>query len=274
MSNEVATISYSDIERMADAVTKSGLFGIRTKEQAIALMLIAQAEGLHPAIAARDYHIIQNRPTLKADAMLARFQTAGGSVSWETINDNEVTAVFSHPKGGSARISWTMDMAKNASLTGKDVWRQYPRQMLRARVVSEGIRTVFPGVAVGTYTPEEAVNFDDKPVVEAEPVRGEPKSKVERVKNLLAPHDESTIVPPAHEQKMSGIISQEQYEQIIGALKDATSGYSAEEKKDLMKSGLRFFKVGSLRDIPLEKYEEAMEWANGFKEGTEESNGD
>ena len=81
----------------------------------------------------------------------------------------------------------------------------------------------------------------------------------------MSPHDESTIVPPVHEQEKSGIISQDQYEQIIGALKDATSGYSPEEKKDLMKSGLRFFKVGSLRDIPLERYEEAMEWANGFK---------
>jgi hypothetical protein len=28
--------------------------------------------------------------------------------------------------------------------------------MLRARCISEGIRTVFPGVVVGTYTPEEA----------------------------------------------------------------------------------------------------------------------
>jgi hypothetical protein len=34
--------------------------------------------------------------------------------------------------------------------------------MLRSRVVSEGIRTVFPGVIVGTYTPEEA--YDMEPV--------------------------------------------------------------------------------------------------------------
>jgi hypothetical protein len=35
--------------------------------------------------------------------------------------------------------------------------------MLRARVVSEGIRTVFPGCVVGTYTPEEIQDFDSKP---------------------------------------------------------------------------------------------------------------
>jgi len=76
-------IPYSDIERMANAITASKLFGVKTQNEAIALMLIAQAEGMHPATAARDYHVIQNRPALKADAMLARFQQAGGSVEWK-----------------------------------------------------------------------------------------------------------------------------------------------------------------------------------------------
>jgi hypothetical protein len=44
---------------MASAIAKSGLFGMKTPDQALALMLIAQAEGMHPAIAARDYHVIQ-----------------------------------------------------------------------------------------------------------------------------------------------------------------------------------------------------------------------
>ena len=56
MTNAVTIVPYADIERMAIAVAKSGLFGIRTKEQAEALMVIAQAEGRHPAIAARDSH--------------------------------------------------------------------------------------------------------------------------------------------------------------------------------------------------------------------------
>jgi hypothetical protein len=73
-----ALIPVDQVERMALAVAKSGLFGVKTSDQAMALMLIAQAEGMHPAIAARDYHVINGRPTLKADAMLARFQQAGG----------------------------------------------------------------------------------------------------------------------------------------------------------------------------------------------------
>ena len=106
MSNDLVPIG--DIERMASAIAKSGLFGMKTPEQAVALMLIAQAEGMHPAIAARDYHVIQGRPALKADAMLARFQTAGGKVNWEAYTDEAVTGVFSHPQGGSEKIEWTM----------------------------------------------------------------------------------------------------------------------------------------------------------------------
>jgi hypothetical protein len=140
---------------MAVAVVKSGLFGMKTVEQATALMLIAQAEGYHPALAARDYHIIQGRPTLKAETMMARFQQQGGRVEWKTLTDTEVTAVFSHPSGGSASITWTFEQAKKAGLTNKDNWKNYPRAMLRARVVSEGIRTVYPGVVLGVYTPEE-----------------------------------------------------------------------------------------------------------------------
>lgn len=166
-----ALVPVDQVERMAIAVAKSGLFGVKTPDQAMALMLIAQAEGLHPAIAARDYHVINGRPTLKADAMLARFQTAGGSVRWGEYTDQRVVGTFSHPQGGSVEVAWTVDMATAAGLTKNPTWRSYPRQMLRARCVSEGIRTVFPGVVVGTYTPEEAEDEPARPAQSAiEPV--------------------------------------------------------------------------------------------------------
>jgi hypothetical protein len=144
---------------MANAVAKSGLFGMKTPEQAMALMLVAQAEGYSPALAARDYHIIQGRPALKADAMLARFQMAGGKVEWVTYTDTEVKATFSHAQGGSITLSWTFAQAARIGLTSKDNWKNYPRAMLRARVISEGIRTVYPGCVVGVYTPEEVSDF-------------------------------------------------------------------------------------------------------------------
>lgn len=167
MSN-IALIPVSDIEKMATVMAKSGLFGMKTPDQAFALMLLCQGEGIHPAIAVRDFHIIQGRPTLKADAMMARFQQAGGKVEWNVYTDQEVTGTFSHPAGGSLKLTWTFAQAKSIGLTGKDNWKNYPRAMLRARCISEGIRTVFPGCVVGTYTPEEVEDFTapPKPAVE------------------------------------------------------------------------------------------------------------
>jgi len=164
-----AIVPFNDIERMAKAISSSSLFGVKTADQAVALMLVAQAEGMHPAIAATHYHVINGRPTLKADAMLSRFQSAGGKVDWKTYTNEEVTGVFSHPQGGSVAITWSVGMAQQAGLTKNPTWRQYPRQMLRARCISEGIRTVYPGVTVGVYTPEEVQDFAP------EPTRPEPR---------------------------------------------------------------------------------------------------
>ncbi len=161
MTNDLVQYSIPDIEKMATAIAKSKLFGVSTPEQAIALMLVAQAEGRHPALAARDYHIIQNRPAKTADAMLRDFLASGGKVEWEALTDERAVATFSHPSGGSVKIDWDMARAKKAGLGTKDMWLKYPRQMLRARCVSEGIRTVCPGATSGFYAPEEVKDFED-----------------------------------------------------------------------------------------------------------------
>ena len=165
MSNSISIqqMPLSDVERMGDVLARSRMFGFKNTEEAVALMLMAQAEGNHPAKAAQEYHVIQGRPALKADAMLARFQAAGGVVEWEKVTDEVVSAYFSHPTAcpKPVLVDWTMKRAKDAGLTGKDNWRKYPRQMLKARVISEGVRMTFPGVTVGLYTPEEVMQFDD-----------------------------------------------------------------------------------------------------------------
>ena len=152
-------VPFNEIEQMATSIAASKLFGINNKDQAVALMLLCQAEGLHPAIAARDYHLIQGRPALKADAMLARFQQAGGSVTWKEYTNDAVTGLFTHPQGGSLEVTWTLKQAQSIGIASKYNWKNYPRAMLRARVISEGIRAVFPGCVVGVYTPEEVADF-------------------------------------------------------------------------------------------------------------------
>lgn len=148
-------ITLRDKTSMAEQLVKSGLFGLKDASQALALMALCEAEGMHPAQAIRDYHIVQGRPAMKADAMLARFQKAGGFVNWTTYTDEKVVGIFTHPQGGSVTIDWSIDRAKRIGLANKDNWKNYPRNMLRARCISEGVRAVYPGIAVGVYTVEE-----------------------------------------------------------------------------------------------------------------------
>ena len=151
--------SISELEAMAGHIVKSGLFGIKKVEEAVALMLIAVAEHRHPGTVASEYNIILGRPALKADAILARFQSAGGKVEWHDYTDTIVSGTFSHPAGGSLKVDWDMDRAKAAGLGGKDNWKKFPRQMLRARCISDGVRGVYPAVLQGFYTPEEVQDF-------------------------------------------------------------------------------------------------------------------
>jgi hypothetical protein len=175
----LALVPLSDMQQMAKIGVESNFFGIKKPTEAMALMLIAQAEGKHPATVFSQYHVIQGRPALKADAMLARFQQAGGSVQWTERTDKACAATFAHPQGGKCDIRWTLDDAKRAGLlNGKSNWNQYPRQMLSARVVSEGVRAVFPGVLGGFYTPEEVSQFEPVAAAPVSYARPEPQTPV------------------------------------------------------------------------------------------------
>jgi len=167
-------IPLTEMQEMAKIGVESNFFGIKKPTEALALMLIAQSEGKHPATVFSQYHVIQGRPALKSDAMLARFQQAGGKVEWHDHTNEKVSATFIHPQGGALTVDWDMPRAKEAGLTGKDNYKKFPRQMLRARVISEGVRAVYPGVLQGMYTPEEVQEFDAPRTaprsVKAEPV--------------------------------------------------------------------------------------------------------
>jgi hypothetical protein len=152
-------IPFNDVQRMAMAMAKSGLFGMKTPEQAIALMLIAQAEGRHPASAARDYHIINGQPTKKADAMLRDFINAGGRVEWHELSELGAKATFSHPSVSAVTIVWGPAEAVKAGIAGKDMYKKYPRAMFRSRCVAEGVRSTYPAATGGLYEPNEMLDI-------------------------------------------------------------------------------------------------------------------
>lgn len=196
--------SFEEVWRMANAVAKSGLFGMKAPEQAFALMMLAQAEGMHPMIAARDYDIIQGRPSKKAEAMLRDFQRSGGKVEWHELTDTKADATFSHPQGGAFRCDWDLGRAKKAGLGGKDMWAKYPRQMLRARCVSEGCKTVFPSSTSGMYTPEEVQDFEPTSAGAGQSRVEAYRAQVSDMPPLQAPVEPDAPAPKFSEEVIDG----------------------------------------------------------------------
>jgi hypothetical protein len=157
-----ALVPYQDLQSMAKNVVSSGLFpGIRSADQAVTLFMVAQAEGLHPIQAMRRYHIIQGQVSLRTDAMLADFMQRGGKINWIEVTHEACEAEF-HSPGlvEPLKYRWTMEDAKRAGLSGKDNWRKDPRSMLKARVISGGLRLADPASVVGLYPPEEVQDFE------------------------------------------------------------------------------------------------------------------
>lgn len=169
----VPAFSMSDMERVALAIAKGGLFGSGDPNAVLTLCMLAQAEGQHPAVVFRDYHIISGKPAKKSEAMQRDFLMAGGKIEWHRLDDDCVDATFSHPAGGTVRIAWDNARVQQAQLGGNPMHKKYPRQMKKARVIAEGVRTVWPSATSGLYESGEVQDIvADQPLTPAMP---EPK---------------------------------------------------------------------------------------------------
>jgi len=158
----VPVFTMSDMERVANAIAQGGLFGSKDPFAVLTLCMLAQAEGQHPAVVFRDYHIINGKPAKKAEAMQRDFLAAGGRIEWLENTDERCAAVFSHPAGGTATIDWDAKRVAQAQLGSNAMHKKYPRQMLRSRVISEGVRTVFPGATSGLYESGEVQDMTEQ----------------------------------------------------------------------------------------------------------------
>lgn len=229
MSNEVAVrnetgntmMSLQTIEKMANYIFASKILGKdATMEQTVAIMLVAQAENRHPVSAAQDYWIIQGRPALKAQTILARFQDAGGTVKWHELSDTNADATFSHPQGGELRIAWDIDRAKKAGYYDRNPkYKTEPRTQLRCRTISEGVKAVYPRVLSGMapevdvedilYTEPRPLQAPDAPLQPAPAVRETtatvtdttpepaPKTRTRRAPAAAAPEPAAAAPEPA-----------------------------------------------------------------------------
>lgn len=185
--HEPRSASFDEMRMFAQAAVRSRFYGFKTEEEMLPLMIIAQSQGRSFTSVVEEYSVINGRPALKAESMLARFQKAGGHIKWTELSDTRCAAVFSHPQCDPVEIDWDMERAKAAGLAGRDMWKKFARNMLKARVISDGVRTAYPACLGGVYTPEEAGDMEP---ATASPPRGQ----------LAAPEIETPREPSFHDQ--------------------------------------------------------------------------
>ena len=150
------------VKALGASIFKSGLFGCDRPEQGEVLAMQCLAERKSPLELARTYHMVEGKLAIRADALLAKFHRIGGRVEWRERTDKKVTAIFSRPPQAGVEISTDIDthVANGNAISGKtgkmkENWAKWPRQMLTARVISEGVRLIAPECCFGEYVFEE-----------------------------------------------------------------------------------------------------------------------
>lgn len=181
-------IPIDQIRVMSRAVAESQMFGFNNEKQAFAIMLQAQADGIHPMKVIKQYHLINGRPALKATEVLSRFQRSGGKIKWIKTNDEEAEAEFFHEMGGTLTLKWTIKMAERAGLLSKNdsIWKKYPRNMLRMRLITEGINALYPACLDGDLTEDVAYELEKEDIEDAEIESEEPKKDLSKLKFSLS----------------------------------------------------------------------------------------
>jgi len=164
---------------LGNQLAQSGFFkDAQQGQQAFAKILFGRDLGLPATTALTAIHIVEGQPVLSAglQATMVR-QTPGYDyrVREHTAEVCEIAFLRDGEEIGVER--YTLDDAKQAGLAGRKNWQRYPRNMLFARAMSNGVAFHCPEVTAGMRTyaegeiepePEHSAPVDAA-VVEAAP---------------------------------------------------------------------------------------------------------
>lgn len=146
---------------MAEALAKSTLLPDALKGKAADVMvqiLAGQELGLAPMASIRGVHIVQGKPLLSADTMVALVLGSGLCEYFSCIEETADKVTYETKRKGSPhsqRVTWSDEDTKAAGLQTKDNWRLHKKQMRRARAKAILARDVYPDVIAGCYDPDE-----------------------------------------------------------------------------------------------------------------------
>ncbi|MFD9575999.1 hypothetical protein ACFWBZ_00180 [Streptomyces griseus] len=193
----------------ARALAVSGMLPSQYRNQPANLLYaleFASSLGLHPMAAITGVHVIEGKPSASSALISALVRRAGHKLR-VTGNDEQATAQIVRADDPEFTFSctWTWGRAEQAGLTRKQVWKNYPAAMLKARAITEVAREACEEALSGMhYTPEELganVNEEGLPVDgtvqqlhRVQPGEGDP---------WAAPAGPDTFVPYAPAQEIA-----------------------------------------------------------------------
>jgi hypothetical protein len=155
MQNEVTTINTTDMMNLSKAFYESGMFtDIKSAAQAMVKISAGAEMGIPPFAAMSGIHIIQGKPTIGAGLMAANVK-ASNKYDYKVIEQTEKVCSIDFYKGKEklGNSTFTIEEAKKAGTKNLD---KFPKNMLFARAISNGVKWYTPDVFSGpVYTPEE-----------------------------------------------------------------------------------------------------------------------
>jgi hypothetical protein len=155
MQNEVTTINTTDMMNISKAFYESGMFtDIKSAAQAMVKISAGAEMGIPPFAAMSGIHIIQGKPTIGAGLMAANVK-ASNKYDYKVIEQTEKVCSIDFYKGKEklGNSTFTIEEAKKAGTKNLD---KFPKNMLFARAISNGVKWYTPDVFSGpVYTPEE-----------------------------------------------------------------------------------------------------------------------
>lgn len=150
--------SIDDVTRLATIAVKSKLTKLGQVEEAVVILMTGRELGLAPMQSLRGIYVVDGKPTLSADMMVAVIRKSGQCETWRIVESTaERCTITTRRRGEStdAARTWTRADADRAGVTHKDPWRKYPAVMLRHRCAADLARQEYPDVLLGLYDPDE-----------------------------------------------------------------------------------------------------------------------
>jgi len=155
MSNEIVKSSLTEIMSIGKAFAESGMFpDIKTAAQAVVKIQAGAEMGIPPFAAMSGIHIIQGKPTVGAGLMAANVK-GSGKYDYRVDQSTEKICSINFYQGKEliGNSTFTIEDAKKAGTKNID---KFPKNMLFARAISNGVKWFTPDVFAGpVYVPEE-----------------------------------------------------------------------------------------------------------------------